>query len=662
MVRPFSLLDDVNEDIAKFCDAIRQKPGWPFKLLDESKGLAVKWAMEAQLLDDEQGINDVKLPVVQALRDLKAEASRIVALDYASQLLQPSVRAVEGQREIPFGKIDRDVTNTVKFARRSKYSVTQPVELKEKLGVFVTDDLVPKSLHSELVHELDLIARTEPKDIHPGSGGKVQDLIHPSLYPYVGDISPVNPGVPLPPLKDGHFVTQQSALYNFTFSSRFSWIPSIFRISDDGTDVRIESYINGLGPRERYPHLYRVIEKVFLAVLPQLERTIEWKFEYEETASEKRWMERSEARQSTTREAWLALLESQAKDKKAEEETEAKRRAKFTEQQIRELEHASEFYSLDDSVAAVPEKYRGRDLKVIVKAANYVLQPGKEYTGTWHMEGMPHEQIVASAIYYYEADSSINDQGLSFRRRRAETDFPNTEDYRHENFEVHFREEGDKDEEEEEDYDRDYEQDYPSDWEHTDYNASGTPVPRYTTDLATFIELGTVRATGVSSRSSQPTGRIITFPNWIQHKVAGISHSSTDSSASPAVRKILCFFLVDENQSDRPGLDLVFYHGYVTRGLKDMNVLTSADVPWQARDCNIKTLHSLLTLSFKHRIGKEIPGELRNYIVQMATEGTISREEAEKRRRDLMEDRKIKPQNHQENRFWRDGGYSLCEH
>lgn len=112
----------------------------------------------------------------------------------------------------------------------------------------------------------------------------------------------------------------------------------------------------------------------------------------------------------------------------------------------------------------------------------------------------------------------------------------------------------------------------------------------------------------------------------------------------------LCFFLVDENQSDRPGLELVFYHGYVTRGLKDMNVLTSADVLWQARDCNIKTLHSLLTLTFKRRIGKEIPAELRNYIVQMATEGTITREEAEKRRRELMEDRKIKPQSHQENR------------
>ncbi len=81
-----------------------------------------------------------------------------------------------------------------------------------------------------------------------------------------------------------------------------------------------------------------------------------------------------------------------------------------------------------------------------------------------------------------------------------------------------------------------------------------------------------------------------------------------------------------------------------------MNVLTSSDVPWQARDCNARTLHSLLTLAFKRLIGKEIPAELRNYIVQIATEGTITREEAEKRRRELMEDRKIKPKNHQENR------------
>lgn len=85
------------------------------------------------------------------------------------------------------------------------------------------------------------------------------------------------------------------------------------------------------------------------------------------------------------------------------------------------------------------------------------------------------------------------------------------------------------------------------------------------------------------------------------------------------------------------------YRGYSTDGLEDMNVLSTSDVPWQARPCNIQTLHSLLLLSFKRSVGKEIPAELRNYVVSMATEGTITREEAEKRRRELMEDRKFTP-------------------
>ncbi|KAL4255807.1 Protein of unknown function DUF4246 [Pleurotus pulmonarius] len=644
--------------ISIFCDAIRKKPRWPFKLLDESKGLAAKWAMEAQLLDNEEAMNDGTLLVVQAIRDLKTEASRIVALDYSPQLLQTSTRVGEGHRDIHFQEIDKDVTNTLKFVRTSEYSIVQP-KLREEVGVFVTDDLVPRSLHSELVHELDLVAKQEPKDIHPGSGGKVQDLIHPSLYPYMGGISPVNPGVTLPRLEQGEFRTAQFTAYDYEFASRFAWIPSIFHVSDDGRDVHIESYINGLGPRERHSDLYRLIEKVFLVVLPQLERTKEWDYSYKESSSEQRWMERREAREGTTRADWLALLDSQAKSKEAQAAVEEQRSKDMTERLQHELDNITEFHGLDDSVAAVPEKYRGKRLKVIVKAANYVLQPGQEYVGTWHMEGMPHEQIVASAIYYYQADPEINDQGLSFRRRRAEDDFPSMEEYRHEDFDIHFNDE-DEDEDEEDDYDVDddkSERDYPSDWEYTEYD--GVRRPWTTTGLRNYIDLGTVQATGVSSRSSHPTGRIITFPNWIQHKVAGISHSSADPVGSAASRKILCFFLVDDEASEGGRME---YRGYSTDGLEDMNVLTTSDVPWQARPCNIRTLHSILLLAFKRTIGKEIPAELRNYIVSMATEGTITREEAEKRRRELMEDRKFTSTglSHQ---FWLDSGaYSLCEH
>lgn len=57
------------------------------------------------------------------------------------------------QEGVSFDKIDHNVTNTLKFARESKYYITQP-QLKEKVGVFVTDDLVPVSLQSKVCQSI----------------------------------------------------------------------------------------------------------------------------------------------------------------------------------------------------------------------------------------------------------------------------------------------------------------------------------------------------------------------------------------------------------------------------------------------------------------------------------------------------------------------------
>ena len=38
--------------------------------------------------------------------------------------------------------------------------------------------------------------------------------------------------------------------------------------------------------------------------------------------------------------------------------------------------------------------FAGRELQVIVKIVDYTLQPGQDYEGVWHAEGMSHENIV----------------------------------------------------------------------------------------------------------------------------------------------------------------------------------------------------------------------------------------------------------------------------
>jgi len=55
--------------------------------------------------------------------------------------------------------------------------------------------------------------------------------------------------------------------------------------------------------------------------------------------------------------------------------------------------------------------------QVIVKMANIILTPDKPiYSGgSWHMEGVGHENIIASGIYYYDF-KNISDSDLLFRR------------------------------------------------------------------------------------------------------------------------------------------------------------------------------------------------------------------------------------------------------
>lgn len=58
----------IDEQISQFCKKIRGKPSWPFKVLDESEELTVKWAMEAQLMASENKMKDNSLPITHAIQ------------------------------------------------------------------------------------------------------------------------------------------------------------------------------------------------------------------------------------------------------------------------------------------------------------------------------------------------------------------------------------------------------------------------------------------------------------------------------------------------------------------------------------------------------------------------------------------------------------------
>ncbi|KAF7334430.1 Heat shock 70 kDa protein 12B [Mycena venus] len=726
--------------IAAFCDAIRKKTDWYHKLLDPIRRLDLKWAEEAGFAGFDPAIG-MKANVAAALEELKNEASRILFYDFEIRM---------GSTPIPNTAQTVDFESEA-YAAAPSHALRAPVGLTEAVGVFISDNLVPPVLHRELVVHLDALAQTGPPDLHPGSGGKVQDLIHPSLYPFALGESALNDASKSHARRTIFSTDVVMGDQDETFTSRYAWIPAVFQVADDGRDVRIEpnSYINGLGPRARFPVLYRLIEKVFLATLPHLKQTLGFDYIYSESSSVDRWRDRFAVREtdsgdnySVKRSVWDKLLEEQA----------AQRVGEMSREELR-LQDAVEVTSNDPSSECAPVDtsiFRGRRFKVIVKAANYLLTAGQSYEGTWHMEGMPHERIVASVIYYYDTDRGIVDDGLEFRKfRDPEVDFPQTKELRHEAFGFRFEregghgddetadkikgddEEGDENEDDEdEDYEEDRERDYPSDW--------GDMV---TTGISRFISLGSVPTTNIRSSAGETigsgTGRILSFPNWIQHKVGRLSVAEDTPVGQVVKRKILCFFIVEDeddpqpdsnsdadpahsdsdaiadmnqeiniDDAEEPSLmkDGTSDPGFVAAGddpdpdetsenenLQNDNdhadsdknepeeeinsvhsehertyhgvwfsqlpgrVVTAADVPLQIRGTNFRTLRVLLPFVCQQLTGKRLPPELVQYVLDVGYWG-FSREEAERHRRLLMQDRVVRDTRRD---HW---GYSLCEH
>eukprot|EP00604_Paraphysomonas_vestita_P002679 CAMPEP_0174818082 /NCGR_PEP_ID=MMETSP1107-20130205/684_1 /TAXON_ID=36770 /ORGANISM="Paraphysomonas vestita, Strain GFlagA" /LENGTH=459 /DNA_ID=CAMNT_0016029451 /DNA_START=510 /DNA_END=1886 /DNA_ORIENTATION=+ len=201
-------------------------------------------------------------------------------------------------------------------------------EYKYLSDILQRDDLLPKSLSQSLEEHLDNLLDDKPIDLHPGSDGQVIDLIHPSLYPYIKDVTVVS--------------DEEEFKKCAEVEDTYSWLPSEFKVDEKG-NVSIESYINNLD-RETHPDLYFEIALAFQTMLPMFEQTLN-------------------------------------------------------------------------------QNLNSKTLQVIVKAAYYFIPPGEKYTGSWHVEGMEHENIIASGIYYLSVSENIKNNYLEFRTLVDESNF-----------------------------------------------------------------------------------------------------------------------------------------------------------------------------------------------------------------------------------------------
>ncbi|MFE7278047.1 DUF4246 domain-containing protein [Streptomyces sp. NPDC057623] len=347
------------------CSAhIRAKPGWFGKMNDAD--IAARWTQEAVA----QGLTEAQV------RYVLAELAHYAALR-------------DGRTGVEVSAVD---------------------------GVWQSDTLIDDELRSRLreaVRVLEQVPEAE-QDWHPGSDGQVLDLVHPSLFCLVRDVS----GAP-----ERAWQNPTDRYSRHEFSERFQWLPTDVDVSDDG-DVTFRSYVNNVHP-DTHRELACVLPDLFARVRPLLENVLTdlrhprplrieadpygWydsKPEYPDKSSYSDAGAYAEAVHlwGEAQDDWWENRRPVVPDAPA-----------FTPPELP-----------DDSTRV---DLRGRRLQVIVKLATIHLTPDKpEYAGgSWHVEGMLNERIVSTGIYYWDSEN-ITESRLSFRAALDDPDYEQNDD------------------------------------------------------------------------------------------------------------------------------------------------------------------------------------------------------------------------------------------
>jgi hypothetical protein len=125
-------------------------------------------------------------------------------------------------------------------------------------------------------------------------------------------------------------------------------------------------------------------------------------------------------------------------------------------------------------------------------------------------------------------------------------------------------------------------------------------------------------------------GRLLTFPNTLQHCVSPFSLADP---TKPGHRKILALFLIDPSR----------------------RVISTANVPPQREDWCREWREATRDV-----LAPRLPVELQQMVHRDVDFKPMTLDEAKTYRLELMDERTVKVE--QENHNFQDGGFSLCEH
>ncbi|MFE5947284.1 DUF4246 domain-containing protein [Streptomyces sp. NPDC056480] len=290
------------------------------------------------------------------------------------------------------------------------------IEVSAVDGVWHSDSLIDDKLQARLSEAVRVLEEVpeEDKDWHPGSGGQVLDLVHPSLFCLVKEVSGAHERAWRNP-------TNQYSKYEF--SERFQWLPTDVDVDAEG-DVAFRSYVNNVHP-EAHRELAAVLPDLFARMRPLLENVLtDLRHPRPVRIETDPWGWYGPAPKRPDKSAFnddAAYDEAVRAWSKEEDDWWENRRPVVPD--------APAFTAPEVPDASARVDLRGRGLQVIVKLATIHLTPEKpEYAGgSWHVEGMMNERIVSTGIYYWDSEN-ITESRLSFRAALDDPEYEQNDD------------------------------------------------------------------------------------------------------------------------------------------------------------------------------------------------------------------------------------------
>lgn len=146
-----------------------------------------------------------------------------------------------------------------------------------------SDILIPVGLRAELQRAFNKLKADQGSNLswHPNCNEQVLDLVHPSMYPLVygrtgvlqDEVVGTTDAIDKWAGKGQRIAKETTPIRLDTYSlpaslwsDTYQWLPANIEFMEDGT-VKFTSYINNLHP-QKYPQIYRTIEKLIEAALP----------------------------------------------------------------------------------------------------------------------------------------------------------------------------------------------------------------------------------------------------------------------------------------------------------------------------------------------------------------------------------------------------------